>query len=102
MTRSLLAAACAAIACLALSAPAFAAPDCSGTMTRTLTAPSTGWVTAKLDGAGGSDWDLSILDRRTGRLVAGSSSFTADEVAEGLAVKGTSLRVQACHLSGAG
>ena len=102
MTRSISAALGAAIVCLALSAPAFAAPECSGTMTRSLIAPSTGWVTAKLDGPAGSDWDLAILDRRSGRLVAGSSGFTADEVAEGLAAKGAPLRVQACHLSGAG
>jgi Zinc carboxypeptidase len=101
MTRSILAAAGAALICLVLSAPALAESECSGTVTRTLTAPSTGWVTAKLGGPSGSDWDLAIYDRRSGRLVAGSSGFTADEVAEGLAVEGTPLRVRACHRSGA-
>jgi Zinc carboxypeptidase len=100
MTRSVLAALAAAIVSLVLSAPALAGPDCPGAMTRTLTAPSTGWVTAKLDGPAGSDWDLAIYDRRSGRLVAGSSGFTADEVAEGLAAKGTRLRVEVCHVSG--
>jgi hypothetical protein len=101
MTRSISAALGAAILCLVLSAPALAAPPCAGTMKRTLVAPSTGWVTAKLDGPSGSDWDVSIVDRRSGRLVAGSSSFTADEVAEGLAAQGTPLTVRVCHVSGA-
>ena len=64
--------------------------------------PESGWVRAELDGAGSGDWDLAVFDRATRRLVAGSSSFGADEVAEGLAVKGTALIVQACRMSGSG
>jgi hypothetical protein len=109
MIRSTCAALVAAIACLVASAPAYAAPACSDrplaggsdVMTRTLSAPSTGWVRAQLGGARGSDWDLAVFDRASGRLVAASSSFTSDEVAEGLVVKGTPLVVQACRLSGA-
>ena len=71
-------------------------------MTRSATAPQSGWVRAELDGPGAGDWDLAIFDRASGRLVAGSSSFGADEVAEGLAVEGTRLIVQACRMSGGG
>jgi hypothetical protein len=110
MTRSACAALSAAITCLVLSAPALAAPTCSdrplsagsGVMARTMTMPSSGWVHAKLTGARGSDWDLAIFDRRSGRLVAGSSGFTSAEVAEGLAAKGTALLAQACRESGSG
>ena len=68
-------------------------------MTRMATAPQSGWVRAELDGPGAGDWDLAVFDRASGRLVAGSSSFGADEVAEGLAVeghRGCSCRPAAC------
>ncbi len=71
-------------------------------MTKMATAPQSGWVRAELDGPGTGDWDLAVFDRATSRLVAGSSSFGADEVAEGLAAKGTGLIVQACRMSGGG
>ena len=74
----------------------------AGVMTRAATMPESGWVRAELDGAGSGDWDLAVFDRASGRLVAGSSSFGADELAEGLAVKGTALTVQACRMSGSG
>ncbi|HMJ95897.1 MAG TPA: M14 family zinc carboxypeptidase, partial [Thermoleophilaceae bacterium] len=73
-----------------------------GVMTRAATVPESGWVRAELDGTASGDWDLAVFDRATRRLVAGSSSFGADEVAEGLAVKGTALLVQACRMSGDG
>jgi hypothetical protein len=74
----------------------------AGVMTRTASVPESGWVRAKLDAPDGGDWDLAVFDRATGRLVAGSSSFGADEVAEGLAAGGTRLVVQACRMSGTG
>jgi len=73
-----------------------------GVLTRSATVPESGWVRAELDGAGRADWDLAVFDRTSGRLVAGSSSFGGDEVAEGLAAKGTRLVVQACRMSGGG
>jgi Zinc carboxypeptidase len=111
MTRSACAALTAAITCLVLSAPAIAAPrSCddrplsagAGVVTETTTAASTGWVRAQLTGSKGSDWDLAIFDRSSGRLVAASSGFTGSEVAEGLAAEGTRLLVQACRMSGTG
>jgi len=121
-TRALLAT---VFACLSAAAPAWGgelvasslssagttrASSCSesplapgaGVMTHAATMPESGWVRAELDGAGSGDWDLAVFDRATRRLVAGSSSFGADEVAEGLAVKGTALTVQACRMSGSG
>jgi hypothetical protein len=125
MTRSKLTALATIAASLAVAAPAWganlmassltarhatAASSCSaralgagpGVLTRSATVPESGWVRAKLDGAGGGDWDLAVFDRTSGRLVAASSSFGGDEVAEGLAAKGTRLVVQACRMSGAG
>jgi hypothetical protein len=43
---------------------------------------------------------LAVFDRANRGLVSASSSFGGDEVAEGLAVKGTHLLVQACRMSG--
>jgi zinc carboxypeptidase len=74
----------------------------TGVMTRATTLPESGWVRAELDGTGSGDWDLAIFDRTSGRLVAGSSSFGPNEVAEGLAIKGTRLLVQACRMEGGG
>lgn len=54
----------------------------AGNVQRNFTAPKLGWVNAKLDGSGG-DWDLTVFDAKTNRLVAGDSSFGADEVASG-------------------
>ena len=125
MSRSIRTLLATAVACLTAAAPAWGgeliasglssagtlrASSCSerplapgtGVMTRSATAPQSGWIRAELDGPGAGDWDLAIFDRATGRLVAGSSSFGADEVAEGLAVEGTRLIVQACRMSGGG
>lgn len=73
----------------------------AGNVKRSLTAPSLGWVNARLDGSGG-DWDLAVFEADTGRLVAGSSGFGSDEVASGVAQAGEKLTVQACRLSGTG
>jgi Zinc carboxypeptidase len=123
MTRSRIASLAALTASFAFASPAWAtdlvassltarsataASSCSarmlgagpGVLTRAVTAPESGWVRAELDGADRGDWDLAVFDRASGRLVAGSSSFGADEVAEGLAAKGTRLVVQACRMSG--
>ena len=65
--------------------------------TRT-TASSTGWFTARLRGEGDGDWDLAVFDAGSGRLVAGSASGIAEEVAQGLVTDGQRLVVQACRL----
>ena len=117
--RAALAAALAVACALVLAAPAaaelstavsvpkakarncFAAPASGGEgyVQRRISAPALGSVRSRLTSAGG-DWDLAIFDARTGRAVAGSSGFGADEVATGWVVGGQELIVQACRLSG--
>jgi len=104
-----------AFATLAVAAPASALPvtalsavdqSCTGgersgagvAKTR-FTMPVAGWVTARL-GATSGDWDLAIIDSADGRVVAGSASRGATEVASGLATQGSNLVVQACRRSG--
>jgi hypothetical protein len=70
-----------------------------GFASRTVTAPSLGFVQARLTAAGG-DWDLGVFDAETGRTVAGSAHFGSREVAEGVVGKGQRLVVQACRRSG--
>ena len=70
-----------------------------GVATRQVTAPVFGWVTARLDAPSG-DWDLAVFDVADGRRVAGSTSFGAAEVAQGIAAEGPRLLVQACRRSG--
>ncbi|MBA2239925.1 MAG: peptidase M14 [Solirubrobacterales bacterium] len=70
-------------------------------MTREVTAPSIGMVSASLEGSGG-DWDLAILDAQSGDVVAGSAYPGASELAEGFTQSGQQLVVQACRLSGSG
>ena len=57
----------------------------AGVVQRTATATANGLVRATLSGASG-DWDLAVFDRSSGRRVAGSASFGATELAEGVAV----------------
>ena len=73
----------------------------AGVVQRTATATANGLVRATLSGASG-DWDLAVFDRTSGRRVAGSASFGAAELAEGVASLGQSLLVQACRRSGSG
>ncbi|HVE68594.1 MAG TPA: M14 family zinc carboxypeptidase [Solirubrobacteraceae bacterium] len=73
-----------------------------GVVTRTVTMPSAGWVTARLTGSAPGDWDLAIFDRASGRRLAGSASFGSNEVAAGLAAAGDALVVQACRRDGGG
>jgi len=104
-----------AFATLAVAAPASALPvtalsavdqSCTGgersgagvAKTR-FAMPVAGWVTARL-GATSGDWDLAIIDSADGRVVAGSASRGATEVASGLATQGSNLVVQACRRSG--
>jgi Zinc carboxypeptidase len=114
MTRATSITLAAAAALLAAAAPAWGATrlpaSCSerplapgpGVMVKSATAPQAGWVRAELDGPDGADWDVAIFERGGGRLVAASSSFGADELAEGLVFGPTPLVVQACRLSGGG
>ena len=71
----------------------------AGFAQKTVTMPTPGAVTARLDAAGG-DWDLAVFEADTGQVVAGSAYRGAREVASGYAVAGERLVVQACRLSG--
>ena len=71
----------------------------AGTASRSLRAPSFGLLQARLAAARG-DWDLAVLDARTGRTVAASTHFRARELAEGFVTRGQRLVVRACRRSG--
>ena len=71
----------------------------AGYVQRQVTAPATGVISARLNGAAGGDWDLGVFDAK-GRTVAGSAHFGNVELAEGIATKGQRLTVQACRRSG--
>jgi hypothetical protein len=77
------------------SAPASGA----GVVQRSVTATANGLVRATLS-AGGGDWDLAVFDQRSGKPVAGSASFGATELAEGVVAADQALVVQACRRSG--
>jgi len=71
----------------------------AGVAQKRITMPDAGYVTARL-GAASGDWDVAIINATDGRVVAGSAYSGSDEVASGLAIKGSELIVQACRLSG--
>src|SRR4051794_15464005 len=46
------------------------------------TVPALGYVTARLNGPAGSDWDLGVFDHATGRSLGGSANWDASEVVQ--------------------
>ncbi len=75
-----------------------AADGAKGVDTTKVTADKTGLVRARLSGRG--DWDVGVFDAKTGRSVAGSAAFAANELAEGFVTKGQQLVVQSCRYDG--
>src|SRR3954447_19292315 len=71
----------------------------AGVVARSVTAPSAGWVTARLDAPGRGDWDVAIFGSGS-RLVAASTEWGSHEIAQGIASEGERLTVQACRRSG--
>jgi len=67
---------------------------------RTFTAPSEGFVQARLRGARSTDLDLGIFKAGSRQLVAGSANLASREDATGFVAKGQKLRVQVCRRSG--
>src|SRR4051794_10507327 len=61
------------------------------------TAPARGLVSVRLRSPG--DWDLGVFGRH-GRMVAGSASFSGNELASGFVRRGERLVVQACRFRG--
>src|SRR3954451_16722303 len=71
----------------------------AGVVSRAVTVPSAGWVTARLDAPGRGDWDLAIFGAGH-RLVAASTEWGSHEIAQGIASEGERLTVQGCRRSG--
>jgi hypothetical protein len=78
----------------------FAAPLTAGARgadVRTITAPVSGLLDARLDGSPhGEDWDLAVFGPG-GRLVGASAAFGGNEVVRGPIAAGDELTVQACR-----
>jgi hypothetical protein len=71
----------------------------AGVDSRSVTAPALAMIEARLDGGEG-DWDLAVLDAKSGATVAGSAYRSSTEVAQGFVTEGQELIVQACRRSG--
>lgn len=89
-----------------LTAPAIADRDCTSALrngdatdTHRITAPYLAALRVRLT-AGSGDWDVAVFDARSERVVAGSASRVASEVAGGFVRGGQRLVVQACRRSG--
>ncbi len=72
----------------------------AGVAQKTVTATANGLLRATLTAPSG-DWDLAVFDKVSGRRLAGSASFGANELAEGVAANGQVLLLQACRRTGA-
>ena len=89
---------------------AISAQDCAtraaaagpGVAHRRLAAPAGGVLAARLRGPAGSDWDLALVDARTGRALNGSAATGAREVAAARVRRGQRIVVQVCRRGGAG
>jgi Zinc carboxypeptidase len=75
-------------------------PGAQGVSVTKWTAPSDGYVTQRLKGAGSTnDWDLALYGQ-SGRLLDSSTAFGANEVVQSYVRQGQELTLQACRLSG--
>ncbi|MEA2445952.1 MAG: hypothetical protein QOJ12_3244, partial [Thermoleophilales bacterium] len=72
----------------------------AGVVKRNVTSAAMGLVRARTTGRGTGDWDVAIFSRKDGRLVAASAYRGPNELAEGIALGGEPLTVQACRRSG--
>jgi hypothetical protein len=72
----------------------------SSVATRRLTAPRTGYLTARLDGGRRGDWDLAVFARGQREPAAASAYRGSVEVASGFVTKGQRLTIQACRRRG--
>jgi len=61
-------------------------------------APDTGYLTVATKGTG--DFDVAVLDQRSGRSVAAAAGPSSNEVAQGFVAKGQKLRIQLCNVGG--
>lgn len=70
-----------------------------GIVSRRVRMPADGLVQARLRAPRG-DWDVAVFDAASGAVVAASSGFNSNELADGFAAAGRTLVVQACRVSG--
>src|SRR3954454_22971215 len=71
-----------------------------GVDVRSFTARSDGAVRVRLAGGARDDWDLALFRTSSGRRVAASQAWGANEVVEAVVRKGDSLTIQTCRRSG--
>ena len=67
---------------------------------RTVTAPADGSVTARLAGPASSDWDLAVVDSKTGNVLNGSAELGSTEIATTAVRRGQKLIIQSCLRKG--
>jgi hypothetical protein len=65
-----------------------------------LTSPVRGTVAVRTKGGRGSEWDLAIVDRKSGNVLTGSAQLGASEYAVTFVGKGQRLALQTCRRSG--
>ena len=71
----------------------------AGTARTTLTAPASGYLTARLAASSG-DWDLAVFRSAGGEAVAASAYRGATEVASGFVRRGDRLTIRSCRRTG--
>src|SRR5687767_9835390 len=77
-------------------------PGTAGTDGIRWTAPAAGYLDARLSGGLSGDWDLALIDRRSGATRAVSTGFGSNEQATLWVERGETLAVQACRREGGG
>ena len=71
----------------------------AGVATETVSVPGVSTVQATLSGAEGN-WDLAVIEAKTGRVASASSFPEGDEIAEGFSAGAGDLIIQACRRTG--
>ena len=71
-----------------------------GLAAQRVTAPADGFVTARLAGPASSDWDLAVVDSKTGNVLNGSAELGSTEIATTAVRKGQKLIIQSCRRKG--
>jgi hypothetical protein len=74
----------------------------AGTDRQRYVAPADGFLTARLSGgSNSSDWDLAVVDAKSGKALDGSAGTTSYEIATAAVRKGQALWLQGCRHAGA-
>ena len=67
---------------------------------RSITSPVNGVLGVRTNGAASADWDIGIIDRKSGKALSGSAQSAADEYATTFVRRGQRLVLQACRRNG--